>query len=400
MVKIFSELSIFLLFFMATLTIQGNDQIKPALLSAGFENIRVVHQNDVTYISIEDNQYRWYVDGVSAAIDTILLAVPQGMIFLVVLEKGVPRYQITIKNSKEGLAETVPELSLSYDIASSWKILKEVSPSNRSEYKVDVVVHPQFNFRNTNFDKTYHTQLNISPEVKTSLWRGMLLSGQLIFPVMNDLNQEGNYIRPGFVTISQEFRFWHNWFACATIGNFNAERYGADLRINHPFLNSNWNLGFNAGFTGSSNFMNGNWENGKLNTYTGGAFVGYFYPRFNLQTDVGMYRHTGGNYAVRADFTRHFGEKSIGFYVIYGKSIWNAGFHFAVPLTFAKRTRKHDIRIVPAKYFDMEYNAGTDFNLFHYYETRPSQNRSEHWSHIRFISNQLIKSVYYEEKVK
>ena len=63
-------------------------------------------------------------------------------------------------------------------------------------------------------------------------------------------------------------------------------------------------------------------------------------PRFNLQFDLQAARYLYGDYGVRGDCTRHFGEYAIGVYGMYTDGEINGGFHFAIPLPGKKWSRK------------------------------------------------------------
>ncbi|MGD9558649.1 MAG: hypothetical protein AB7V25_16610 [Mangrovibacterium sp.] len=219
----------------------------------------------------------------------------------------------------------------------------------------------------------------------------MQFTGQVIFPLKNDLSYEGDFIRPGFVTLAQELHVPRRWFGRFVVGNFNANRYGADLTFIRPLKNPRWETAFNAGLTGSSYFYHQQWRTSAIDRLTWFVRVGHYYPRFSLQFDVSYGRYINRDYGFRADCTRHFGATSVGFYAMHSGGNLNGGFHFAAPLPPRKRSRKHALRIVPPRYFDWEYNAGTEFYLGRYYETRPDQNRSQRFINPLFIKNALLK---------
>ena len=368
--------------------------LKKSLVRVGFENVRVKELDNKTYISLEDNLSRWYVDGMIEAIHTIGPFANGLPVSLIILNKGIPYIRLELEFETDHEKKSKANLiSVSYDVEQSWVILKNEVPENRPNYKIDVVFYPQLALKNTNFDHLYHVMIDLSPSIETSLWKGMLLSGQLIFPVRGGFIPEENFIRPGFVTLSQEFKAKNNWFGRATIGNFNSWRYGADVSFKHPFGDSNWSMTLQTGYTGSSHFINGQWITGKLNTLTWSAGTGYFYPRFNLQMNLAYSSYLNNDHAVRADCTRHVGSVSIGFYAIYGDGPVNGGFHFSIPLGLNKYERKHDVRVMPAKYFDLEYNAETEMQYYQYYETRPNENRSEQWFNPFYIKNQILKRI-------
>lgn len=79
-------------------------------------------------------------------------------------------------------------------------------------------------------------------------------------------------------------------------------------------------------------------------------------PRFNLQFDLQAARYLYGDYGVRGDCTRHFGEYAIGVYGMYTDGEINGGFHFAIPLPGKKWSRNRGVRVRQADYFAMEYS--------------------------------------------
>jgi hypothetical protein len=373
------------------------DSLSDALTNAGFENIRVMQVEAGIYISLEDNVYRWNVLGVSSALDIISKQVREDvMLNLYLLKRGIPQITLQVplhkyqynKNDSTFNSETFVKPDISYRLNKEWYSVKKVSKANSNTCKADVVVYPQFAMQNTTFRRIYEIQLNIAPALELSCWKGMKFTGQVIFPVINQLGYEGDFIRPGFVTLAQEFRLPGQWFGRATVGNFNANRYGVDLDISHYFADNRWSIGFNAGLTGFSYFYKNIWLTTDINTITWFAKAQYFYPGPNLQFNFIYGRFIHGDYGFRIDFTRHFKATSIGFYGMYTGGKPNGGFHFAIPLPPAKRNRRHCIRVVPPNYFDWEYNAGTEFYYGRYYETRPNENRSEQLNNLIFIKNE------------
>lgn len=159
----------------------------------------------------------------------------------------------------------------------------------------------------------------------------------------------------------------------------------------HPFSNSGWGIGMNAGLTGGSCFYENKWVRSDVNTFTYFLKANYFYPKLNLRFDLSYGKYLSGDNGVRFDCTRYFGDTAIGFYAMYSGGYSNGGFHFAIPFPPRKRNRKRVIRIVPPKYFDWEYNAGTEFYYGQYYETQPNENRVEYYFNPKYLINNLIK---------
>jgi hypothetical protein len=405
--QVIKSIIVFCIFFYSGFASQLKAQqqirnLSEKLETLGFENVRVLQNGKDVAISMEDNIYRWNVAGIRVALDSIASCTRDStFLSIYFLKKDIPQLVVKVpalawRNYTSGLvaaSEISNVLQVVYPNGNNWKTLKQISPLNRSTNKIDFVLYPQFAFQNTLITQLYEVQLNLAPALEVSLWKGMQFTGQVIFPIVNELGYEGDFIRPGFVTLSQDFRLAHQWLGRVTTGKFNAKRYGADVVIDHPLQNNRWKIGLNAGLTGISIFYDGQWFTGDLNTITWFTKVGYYYPRFNLQFDLSYGRYLNKDYGFRADCTRHFGETTIGFYAMYTGGEPNGGFHFSIPLPPCKRTRKHTLRLVPANYYDLEYNAGTEFYYGRYYETRPNENRSERWNNPLFIKNEILKNI-------
>ena len=78
---------------------------------------------------------------------------------------------------------------------------------HRSAGRIDFVVYPQLQLRNSWLDKIYGASVNIAPAVEMQLWKGACFTGQVIFPIWNNMVGEMDYIRAGILTLRQEIRW-------------------------------------------------------------------------------------------------------------------------------------------------------------------------------------------------
>lgn len=294
------------------------------------------------------------------------------------------------------LEQLMSSVQISYQVDEEYQLIKDVKKENRSTGKIDLIFYPQVTLNNAWVDKIYGTILNIAPAVEVGLWKGASFTGQVIFPIWNNMKGEMDYIRPGMLLFRQQYRFPKNFFVEVNAGNFNANRIGVDAGVSYKTNDDRWSGGVNAGITGSSTFYSGKWEVSRWKRATGAVFVRYNEPTYNLQFDLKAQRYVFGDYGVRMDCTRHFGEVSIGFYAMYSGGEPNGGFHFAIPLPGKKRMNRRAVRIGIPEYFDWEYearNGGTyaSDRLGRYYETRPDENRSQRHYAPSYIKGMLMK---------
>ncbi|HEY9114034.1 MAG TPA: YjbH domain-containing protein [Bacteroidales bacterium] len=404
-----------LIFLVSSLFAQDSSELlKEKLENIGFENIRISAENNNYTISFENNVYRWNVRALSTALDTISSYAPKNASLNVIqLKLDIPQIVTKVDGEKwlKFRSDTIynslidSSLMVSFKTQTEWNKVKHTKPLNRNTAKFDLVFYPQFYLVNLRFSKIYEVQFNIAPALEFSLWKGSLFTAQVIFPIYSDCKaygEEGKKIRPGFLVLSQNFRFDGPWFGNVSVGNFNYHRYGIDFTMSHPFKNPRWDIEFNAGLTGSSVFTNDGWELGELNTVTFFAGAGYYLPRFNLRFDAKVGRFIQGDYGGRFDLTRMFGETSIGFYAAYtttdidGEGNPNAGFHFSIPFPPGKRFKPKTFKVDIPGYFDWEYNGATDFVYNRYYEVRPNENHSEYYFNPIYIKEELMLNRHYK----
>ena len=97
-----------------------------------------------------------------------------------------------------------------------------------------------------------------------------------------------------------------------------------------------------------------------------------------------------GDYGVRADMTRHFKRASVGFYIMKNnRGNIDGGFHFAIALPPMGQKRRKGFRVMPARYFDLEYKAAGLFFNGKSYETRPGENKAIDNFNPKYIESQL-----------
>jgi hypothetical protein len=199
------------------------------------------------------------------------------------------------------------------------------------------------------------TQINLAPELAVSLWPGMSLSAQLIIPLHNDLEEEGDYWRPGLLAFNQLLRFPQQTFASITLGYFTQQRYGAEVEVKKYLQNGKFSLGANVGYTGYASYFKGQWTYSSLDFWTAFVNADYRWRRFDLilRATYGqfLYQDTGW----RWDMIRQFQEVDIGFYGIKTQTGTNLGFNFSIPIFPPKHFKGGTIRARTANYFPWEY---------------------------------------------
>lgn len=392
--------------FLLALSISLRAQVAEKLQQLGMENIRVVTDDGNTTVAFENNVYRGTYRGIGKAIVAALEGMNRGNLQMVVLDDAIPQLCITLtekvireyKEKQITLADVYRQMGINYDTDEAMRILEHSHKIiNSSAGKVDIVVYPEVKLENSSLDRLYSYYINLAPAVEMDLWKGAELTAQVVFPIVTNLKGQYNKIRPGVIALSQEFNFGKGFLGRVAAGNFTNNRMGVQAEMKYRTANGRLELGAVAGSTVQSILTNDEgWYISRKQRINAALKASVYEPHFNLQFDLQASRYLYGDYGVRGDCTRHFGEYAIGLYGMYTDGEINGGFHFAIPLPGKKWSRNRGVRIRQADYFAMEYSMTTwgkytDEKMGETYKTRPDENRSNRFFQPEYIRYFLIK---------
>lgn len=371
---------------------------KQALLSLGMEEIKVAQEDSICVIAYEDNIYRGTYRGLAAVIEA-LRSLPESQqaaeYELVVLDDRIPRLVLT-------LPRQTAALEVSYDTDEAMRRLKGMEPVNRMAGRIDVVLYPELFLQNSWIDKIYGVAVCFSPAVQVDLWKGAVLTGQVVLPLYTNMTDFRKYIRPGVITLRQEFRLPGGVLGRLTAGNFTGNRMGVDAALRYQPASGRWMIGANAGLTGSSTCYGGEWVVSKWRRVSGAVWGRYNEPRYGLQFDLAAIRLVYGDMGARLDCRRHFGEVTVGVYGMVTEGEVNGGFHFAIPIPGTKRGKRRAVRFRLPEYFGYEYRArhGGSYGdelLGYSYEVRPDENGSRGYDAPDFVRKEVLQKLSTEK---
>lgn len=358
------------------------------LIGQGFENVSWAENDTERVYVIENSAYRLTGVGIGVALDEIQKhGLPEDgkTCRLIVLDNNVPVISLSCVKM-EGKEVARKDWKVSYDLHDSWELVKGEKRYNSSLYKVDVLIYPDFNFRNSRLSVPYQVRFNLNPTVQVSLWKGGKVNAQIIVPIVNDYGYKYDSVRPGFLTVSHTVRLPYDIFVTGTAGFFNNNRAGVDLQAEyHPsfieFLKGRFWIDGRVSYTiwgewGEWDVVGGTVKNIHPFRYgyskdadkiTGQLGINYYWAEYDTQFAFRGESFLGGDCGVRFDMTRHFKYCSIGFYGTYIPSDWwnsgvNAGFRFQINLPPYKYKRKGYIpRVMPSRNWGFAYNAAGAF---------------------------------------
>ena len=359
----------------------GNETIEE-LIGMGFENVRCAENENERIYTIENNVYKAQGVGIAKAIEIIQRqGLPSGKrCKVIVTHLEVPEMSLTYhpSNCNDSLSTNGNiGWETSYDV-DGWKEVRKEKAKNSSRYKVDILVYPQLSYKNLIITQIYQALFTLNPAVEVSFWPGMKFTGQLIVPIYNDgYSIYQDKVHPGFITLSQRFRLPYNIKGKATIGYFNADRYGVDLMFFRPFkADERFSLEGRLGYVGI-----GYWDGFKLHydtdmslTWTIGA--NFYWPRYNTQFCLKGEQYLMKDRGVKFEMIRHFRYASIGFYAMKGKEAnSNGGFRFQVLLPPYKQKRHKLLPRISTSYnMGIAYNAGNEQYYYRQYRSEANEN--------------------------
>lgn len=375
------------------------------LRQMGMENIREAADPEGVYLCWEDPVYRGPVRGLAEILRT--LAVQEDLVqdtHLVILENGLPQILVKVlaadwadyREERISWADFVNRLLLTYETDDVMRRFSGTKTEHRSAGRVDFVVYPQLQLRNSWLDKIYGASVNIAPAVEMQLWKGASFTGQVIFPIWNNMVGEMDYIRAGILTLRQEIRLPKRWMASLTVGNFTQQRIGADLQFTWRTANDRWLLGARGGLTGASVVQEGRWQVSRWERLSGAVWGRYFEPHYQLELELTAERYIYGDYGARFDCVRHFGETTVGLFAMVSGGEANGGFSFSVPLPRKKRMQRKAVRIRLPEYWGLTYEAqsGNEYaerRLGRRYQTDPVVSRTNRFYNPDYVRKQLMR---------
>ena len=364
------------------LTVQAQDEDIEVLWQEGFEDIQTATVGDTIFVSIEDRAHRGTFRGAAAAIKELSSHHPEVNNFEVVLTDYKMPQLIVHASKREGIWD----VRVDREMKSALQLLKNVSPQARSTGRIDLTIYPMVSLVNNKLDHLFDYSVRIAPAIGVTLWKGGRLTLQPIFPILHKLDDTDSkrYIQVGNTNISQQFISTKRWQLSAALGFFHSERAGIQAQVDFHALRG-LDISLEAGYTTQANYdaTNG-FGFSRTPRFNALLSADYYEPHSKLQIQVMSGRFLYGDYGVRGDISRHFGEYVIGIYGIHTGGENNAGFHFTIPFGGKRQKRHSAIRVRLPEYYSMEYSMLSYFRYWREkmgrtYVTQPDKNRSAHY---------------------
>lgn len=359
------------------------------LIENGFENLRINIDERRVLIAYENRVFRFEVDALNEILRIVVpLINDREELVLIPLNRKIPIIKFTsaLKNCRDFFenkidAKTfIEDADIRIDVDRDFRLLLDEKEHNSSDYRLDFVIKPQFNFEFGPYSNPIIAQINLAPDLRTSFWKGMRLSYEEIIPLYNEFGSRGDSVRTGMVTLNQTFRLPNALYISASTGIFSNNRYGFDFETRKYFGNGNFCLNGNFGITSYIDFSGLSrvlYSDQFL--VTGSVGAEYRIEMYDLTIGISLGHYLQKDNSIRFDINREFGEIEIGFFAIRSlEGVTNGGFALTVPLFPSKYWNPSFLRLKVAENYSwsyvvksnnndligMRYNTGNRLNAF------------------------------------
>lgn len=349
---------------------QENNLIK-TLHEDGFENLQSFTSAETLYLSYENNRYRFQGRGLAEVLKIASKEVSGLVKDLVVLIKYKDIPVTVVKTDLETL-KTYVSGAVSYE---TWASQASFSLStdkvyakfegqetvNSSFYKADIPVGVHLDYALGDFYNAIKVDLNIAPEFKTVLGKGLTTSFEYHYEIENDLNKF-NFNAPNIARISQDIRLDGNKFFNFNLGYFSNQRFGIHMRYLSYLLEEKLSFSASFGLTQYA-YLDENIEimfsNFERFVYKAGLTYRHNPIDTDFSVEYGKFLDFDLGYKVGVQ--RQFNEVFIGFYFLKTNAGENLGFNFQVPIVGNKYLKPNRLRVRQADAFSLLYRY-TSFN--------------------------------------
>jgi hypothetical protein len=346
----------------------GQSSEEKMLLNSGFNNVRQIKRVEKEIFYLEAKSFVTKTSAlreIKNLFENLSKTLDSENFEVILMEERVPVYRL---QASSGIRDANGKIIWKQDFSIDEKInvLSNIDGKNgrfhnNKSWSTNLIFYPQFRFKNSRLDRMYVVQANLNPTLELSLWRGAMITAQLIIPVYDEYSIEESRVRPGFVTFSQQLRLPGNFHILATVGNFNLFRSGADLKILKP-LSENFSVYAQAGVTGWSLPLFDKWLFEEFGDITWRAGANYFtkIKNSNLLFNFNITKYLENDIAARGEIIRYFKNGAIGFYLQtlqFESYLLNGGFFFSIALPPYKKKQTRRINVSSADHFSIEYIA-------------------------------------------
>lgn len=270
------------------------------------------------------------------------------------------------------------------------KRLRRLIPYGPGRYKVDFRIQPEV-IANFGFKlDPFQTKTSLLLQSQLYLSRGLVLNVGVLFPIVNNYDNQPMNIRPAPIYLNQFLALDHQNFVSGSVGLFYSNQYGVNVQYRRANLTKPWSFGLEASITGDYYYPETGIYYEPMKQGMVLADVAY---RINKR-DITL-KLTGGQFlyqdrGVRLDFIRQFYSVEVGLFATKTTRGSTAGFNFAIPIPPGKIAQSNRLRVRTTEEFRWEYTYnGSGANVGSRYRVGNQLDALLRQYHGQYLSRQL-----------
>jgi hypothetical protein len=345
-------------------------RLERTLAGRGIVDVEVSSDQRRVVLAYENLTYRSDTVAMGTALAALAEAFPASAGWTIVPKRrGTPLLRVSVASVRGPLWSGPRQDSPSVEVESVGSRV----PSARRRYgqgvssrgKFDLVLHPQVKAAFGQPGDPLLVEINLAPELVTTLARGTTLSAQAILPLKDELSRVpelgGEGIRPGRVALSHFRRPRGRWLALADVGLFEEYRYGCSLEAMRQSRTALWGVGGQVGCTGYLAYRrDGIWVFSDPAVWTGllKVEVHTAWRDTALKIYVGQFLHR--DRGARFDIARTFRRVRVGFFGVRTTGGSTGGIELRTPLSRSRWSSPKALRVRAPAYFPWTYRFHTE----------------------------------------
>jgi len=243
-----------------------------------------------------------------------------------------------------------------------------------NKYRLNLVLSPNFQSRFGYYEDPYQLKFNMILGTTLMLGRGFGVYSGLLFPLINNLDDQPNNIRLAPTYLSHFFTFLNHHHVLSNAGLFLNDRYGLDIQYRYSNPSQRFSFGVEFGYTGFYFLPPTGIYLEPIIDQMALVDMEYFFPKLQLTAKVQMGQFMFSDRGVRVDAIRQYGEIDLGFYATQTQNGSNAGFLIHLPLLPRKFLRTKALELRMTESFRWEYFFNNEGNIGRKYRSGPLLN--------------------------
>lgn len=297
----------------------------------------------------------------------------------------IPLYQ-GVPIARYRLAPTFETITMSRKDRAKWA---RSTPFQARRYQFDFRLQPEFIANFGYREQTVQSKTNILLQSQLYLSRGLVLNWGVLFPLINDIDNQKLNVRPAPIYLNQFLALDQRDFLSISAGLFYNDNYGLNVQYRHTDLTEPWSYGVETGLTGFYYFPENEFYYDPLKQFMLLADVAYRIDPQNITLKLAGGQYLYQDRGFRFDLIRQFSDVEVGFYVMKTGNGSTAGFNFAIPIPPGRIAQTKQFRLRSTEEFRWEYNYSRGYNIGTRYKVGTPLDALLRQYHHGYLTNQV-----------